>query len=103
MNKAFESRHINGTIIASLQAYYPNGLGGANILNSVLRPLFPGMEWDQAFAALSYLQGRGLLEVVKSQGPRGGDSPRERVYRLTPAGMDVAAGIVADPAVLVEV
>lgn len=103
MDKAFELRHMNGTVLTSLQAYYPNGLSGGTIFATVLRPLFPGIDWNRAFTVLSYLKGRGLLEFVQDRGPRGTDSPKDLIYRLTPAGLDVAAGVTEDPAVLVEV
>src|SRR5690606_7182937 len=100
MNKRlFEIRHMNGTILSTLSAYYPNGLSGGNIFAHAVKPLSPGMEWERVFIQLTFLKERGYLEYVKDRGPRGVDGPKDLIYRLTPAGVEVASGLKEDSAV----
>jgi len=100
--QAYEAKHVRGVILGTLQAYYPNGLSGANVFNHAVRPVFPTMEWAEAFRHLAYLKDRGFTEEVKPSELQDIDSTKDIIYRLTAAGLDLAAGVTQDPAILID-
>ena len=100
--RAFEIKHVRGTLLTALGSYSPNGLSGRNILAHVLRPVFPGLTKQECFQHLTYLKDRGLVDYVKESGIREITDPMELVYRLTPDGLDIATGVTQDPTILVE-
>ena len=101
--QAYEARHVRGTILGTLREYYPNGLSGQSVYTTIVRPVFPAMEWEDAQQHLLYLQERGYIEPGGQTAIRGQGSPRQRIYRLTATGYDVALGVTEDPAIEAEV
>ena len=99
---SYEAKHVRGVVLTTLQAYYPNGLSGGNVFKHGICPLFPTMEWQEVFRHLVYLKDRGFTEVVKPGELQDIDSSRDIIYRLAPAGLDLAAGVTQDPAVLID-
>ena len=96
---ANEIKQARGHIVVNLRAFYPNGMSGGLIFRESLAPVFPNMEWSQAVREISYLLERGYVEHVGDAGLRKAESARERVYRLTSSGYDLASGVVEDDAI----
>ena len=99
IEEGYDIKRARGHILSGLQSFYPNGISGGLIFRDMLAPLFPVMEWVQALQQLEYLIDRGFVENIESVGPRRPRSHKDRLYRLTPAGLDVALGIVSDAAI----
>ena len=100
--RAYEAKHLRGTIIETLGDYYPNGLSGRSIFSTIVLPVFPDAEWNDVLQQLSYLRQRDFIEDVGACGIGPANSPQGRISRLTAAGYDVAKGITEDPAIMVE-
>ena len=68
------------------------------MLRSLLA-IFPQLEWEDFRKDLAYLHEKGYVRQVNwpDEGAEG-VSWRQRWFRLTPAGVEVADHCVADPA-----
>jgi len=93
-------KQIRGETLVALKLVYPAALQADALLRSLLA-LFPQLEWDHYRKDLAYLLEKGYLRQVwadQSGAPRHARW-RQRWFRLTSAGVEVADRCIADPAV----
>ncbi len=94
-----EIKQERGHIIRCLRGFYPNGISGKVIFENALLPVFPGLEWRDVSQDLVYLTEAGLVECITEAGIYKAESAKQKLYRLTCAGYDVACGVREDEAV----
>ena len=100
--QAYDIRRARGHVLSGLKAFYPNGVSDGLLYRDVLLPVFGSMEWVEAFQVLQYLKDAGYIELVQMAGPQRQSSAKERLYRLTTRGYDVALGITKEPSIEME-
>lgn len=98
----FEVKHVRGVILTVLKEYYPNGLRGSSIFSNVVHGTFPALPMAAVVQQIAYLAERGYLEQVGQSEIVSVETLADAMYRVTPAGFDVATGVVSDPAIQVE-
>jgi hypothetical protein len=101
-SEAYDVKRVRGYILDVLKSFYPNGISGRLIQRDGLTAAFPHLEWSDTRRQIDYLVERGFVVAV-DDGPLSKRSARDRLYRLTAQGLDVASGVVEDAAIEAEV
>lgn len=94
-----EIKRVRNEVLVALKVVYPAALQAAQLLRSLLA-LFPTLEFDHLKRDLHYLMQKGYLERVQADFENGnGPTPwRQRWFRLTTSGIEVAQRCIKDPA-----
>lgn len=92
-------KRIRNEILVALKVVYPAALQAEPLMRSLL-VLFPVLEFEHLRRDLHYLTQKGYLErVVADTQPDTVLTPwRERWFRLTTAGVELADRCIKDPA-----
>lgn len=94
-----EIKRIRNEILVALKVLYPAALQAQRLLRSLL-VLFPTIEFDHFRRDLHYLSEKGYIERVIPE--REGETDltpwRQRWFRLTPRGVELADHCIKDPA-----
>ncbi|HUW83143.1 MAG TPA: hypothetical protein VMZ31_10135 [Phycisphaerae bacterium] len=97
-NRARRIKQVRNEILVLLKMLYPSALQAEVMLRSLLA-IFPQLEWDHFRKDLVYLHEKGYVRQVNwPDAAAEGVSWRQRWFRLTPEGVEVADHCVADPA-----
>jgi len=97
-NRARRIKQVRNEILVVLKMLYPSALQAEVMLRSLLA-IFPQLEWEDFRKDLAYLDEKGYVRQVNWPDEDGeGVSWRQRWFRLTPEGVEVADHCVADPA-----
>jgi hypothetical protein len=96
--EAHKIKWLRGCLVEGLRSFYPNGISGALILRTILGPRFRNLTWEDLIPQLDYLAERGLIERIENEFPKP-RSDRDRLFRLTFRGYDVACGVVDDDSI----
>ena len=96
---AQEIKSIRNEAVVALKLLYPAALQAEQLMRSLLG-LFPTLEWDYFRRDLAYLCEKGYLQrVVADTEPDARLTPwRQRWFRLTSRGVELADHVIADPA-----
>lgn len=96
---ASEIRRVRGEVLVALSVVYPGSLQAGSLMRSLL-VLFPALEFEHVKRDLYYLIGKGYVErvVSESEGNHELTQWRNRWFRLTPRGLEVADRTLSDPA-----
>lgn len=94
-----EIKRIRGEVLVALKMLYPAALRADQLLRSLLS-LFPHMEWDHFRRDLAYLCEKGYLARVVSDSESDEKMTpwRQRWFRLTTTGVELADHLIKDPA-----
>lgn len=92
--KAEHVIRIRVELLVSLKAMFPSGMQLQTLYRHQL-VLFPTLDWTHFVQDLAYLEQKGYVEKVDSSGDF--VDLRERWYRLTASGVEVADGCIHDP------
>ncbi|GJM23588.1 MAG TPA: hypothetical protein PKN33_20930 [Phycisphaerae bacterium] len=90
---------VRNEVLVALNMLYPAALQAEQLMRSLLS-VFPTMEWDPFRRDLAYLCEKGYVQRVVSDNESDPKfTPwRQRWFRLTSAGMEVADHVIGDPA-----
>lgn len=96
---ARQIKRIRNEVLVALKVLYPAALQADKLLRSLLA-LFPTLEFDQLKRDLHYLTAKGYVERVVADSERDGVTTpwRDRWFRLTGTGVEVADRCILDPA-----
>lgn len=95
-------KRIRNEILVALKVVYPGGLSAETILRSLLI-LFPTLEFEHLRRDLHYLIEKGYLVRVSLDDDDDLLTPwRQRWFRLTAGGVELADHCIADPAMEVD-
>jgi len=92
-------KRIRNEILVALKVVYPAALQAEHLLRSLL-VLFPTLEFDHLRRDLHYLVEKGYVERIPTdtENANGLTPWRDRWFRLTTAGMELADRCIKDPA-----
>ena len=92
-------KRIRNEILVALKVVYPAALQADRLMRSLL-VLFPTLEFDHLRRDLHYLTEKKYIErVLGGADPDNGLTPwRQRWFRLTTSGMELADRCIMDPA-----
>jgi hypothetical protein len=98
-SKAQRIKQVRNEILVVLKMLYPSALQAEVVLRSLLA-IFPQLEWEHFRKDLSYLCEKRYVRQVEypDEQEAQGRPWRQRWFRLTPEGVEVADHCVADPA-----
>ncbi len=94
-----EIKRIRHEVLVALKLLYPAALQAEQLMRSLLC-LFPELEWDGFRRDVAYLCEKGyLLRVVADSEPDERLTPwRQRWFRLSTRGVELAEHLIHDPA-----
>ncbi|MCB9866030.1 MAG: hypothetical protein H6816_05295 [Phycisphaerales bacterium] len=96
---AREIKSIRNEAVVALKMLYPTALPAEQLMRSLLG-LFPALEWEYFRRDLAYLCEKGYLQRVVAE--READERltpwRQRWFRLTSRGVELADHLIDDPA-----
>jgi hypothetical protein len=94
-----EIKRIRNEILVALKVIYPGALQAGRLMRSLLA-LFPTLEFDHLKRDLHYLSEKGYLErvIAQTENENGLTPWRQRWFRLTTTGMELADRCIKDPA-----
>ena len=91
-------KRVRNETLVALQLVYPAALR-ADVLARSLITLFPTLDFEQLKRDLHYLLDKGYVERVLTDADDNGLTPwRQRWFRLTATGVEVADHLLPDPA-----
>ena len=91
-------KRVRNEILVALKVLYPGALQAERLMRSLLA-LFPTLEFDNFKRDLHYLTAKGYLERVITDVDDNGLTPwRQRWFRLTTTGIELADRCIRDPA-----
>ncbi len=92
-------KRIRNEVLVALKVLYPGALKADQIMRSLL-PLFPTLDFDHLKRDLHYLVEKGYIERVISESERDNSMTpwRQRWFRLTTMGIELADRCIRDPA-----
>ena len=91
-------KRIRNETLVALKVVYPAALQADKLLRSLLA-LFPAMEFEHLKRDLHYLVTKGYVERVLLDPDDNGFTPwRNRWFRLTATGVELADHCICDPA-----
>jgi len=92
-------KQIRNEILVALKVVYPAAMQAEQILRSLLS-LFPSLEFDHLKRDLHYLCDKGYVTRVAPdiEGDARLTPCRQRWFRLTPRGIELADRCITDPA-----
>ena len=90
---------VRNEVLVALRMIYPVALQAGQLLRSLLA-VFPTLEWQQLRRDLCYLSEKGYLQRVVAASERDERMTpwRNRWFKITTDGMEVADRLVDDPA-----
>ena len=96
---AAEIKRVRNELLVALKMLYPAALPAEQLLRSLLS-LFPTLEWDHFRRDLAYLVEKGYVQrvVADTEADERMTPWRQRWFRLTSTGMEVADHVIGDPA-----
>jgi hypothetical protein len=96
---AREIKRVRNEVLVALKMLYPAALRADQLLRSLLS-LFPHLEWDHFRRDLAYLSEKGYLArvVADSESDEKLTPWRQRWFRLTSTGVELADHMIHDPA-----
>ena len=94
-----EIKRIRNEILVVLKVVYPAALQADRLFRSLL-VLFPTLEFDALRRDLHYLVGKGYIEHARVNGQEETSLTawRQRWFRLTTSGIELADRCIHDPA-----
>ncbi len=92
-------KRIRNEVLVALKVLYPGALKADQIMRSLL-PLFPTLDFDHLKRDLHYLAEKGYIERVVSELESDNSMTpwRQRWFRLTTTGIELADRCIRDPA-----
>ncbi len=99
MDEAVLIKQARRELLTLLKVVYPASLRGEVLFRSLLGA-FPLLEWDHVLKDLAYLAEKGYLVVGPSPGnvSAAAEGWRKRIYRLSPAGVEIVDRCTRDGA-----
>lgn len=96
---ASEIKRIRTEAVVALKMLYPAALQAEQLFRSLLG-LFPELEWDHFRRDLAYLCEKGYVQrvVAELEGDERLTAWRQRWFRLTSRGVELADHVIQDPA-----
>lgn len=96
---AREIKRVRNEALVALKMLYPAALQAEQILRSLLS-VFPQLEWDHFRRDMAYLCEKGYLQrvVAESESDERLTPWRQRWFRLTTKGVELADHLIDDPA-----
>ena len=96
---AREIKRIRNEALVALKMLYPAALQAEQLMRSLLS-LFPALEWDHFRRDLAYLSEKGYLQrvVADTENDERLTPWRQRWFRLTSRGVELADHVINDPA-----
>ena len=96
---AREIKRVRNEVLVALKMLYPAALQAERLMRSLLS-VFPHLEWDPFRRDLAYLCEKGYLQrVVADTETDARLTPwRQRWFRLTSKGVELADHVIDDPA-----
>jgi hypothetical protein len=95
-----EIRQIRHEMLVALKMIYPTALQAEQLLRSLLS-LFPTLEWDCFRRDLAYLAEKDYVQrvVAGTEADARSTGWRQRWFRLTTRGVELAENLIRDPAI----
>ncbi len=92
-------KRIRNEVLVALKVLYPGALKADQVMRSLL-PLFPTLDFDHLKRDLHYLAEKGYIERVVSDSESDNSMTpwRQRWFRLTTTGIELADRCIRDPA-----
>lgn len=96
---AREIKRVRNEMLVALKMLYPAALQAEQLMRSLLS-LFPALEWDHFRRDLAYLSEKGYLQrvVADTESDERLTPWRQRWFRLTSRGVELAEHLIDDPA-----